>query len=169
LRTINLGGSRRPVSGGRGTQTEAIFDGDSEPRQQSARNPPETLPGRNGVVALRPACRLAGAKRVEADYHDGIDAIERAVKRGHGTIIANALDFSDLMTREGFRLFREGLEIRLLNVVQKAGDALIDAAAIRKTFEFWVKNSAQLENSWKAIVDDVEWCTSLRWAAPREI
>jgi hypothetical protein len=36
-------------------------------------------------------------------------------------------------------------------------------------FEFRIKEPAQLENRWKAIVDYGEWCTSLRWTAPGEI
>jgi len=126
----------------------------------------EEMPDR---LDFRRGCHLIGAQRVEADHYDGINAGERAVERRHCSIISDAFDLNDLMARLRFGLLGKGLEVRFLNVVQKAGDALINMAAIRQTFEFRLKKSAQLENRWKAIFDDREWCTGLCRSAPSEI
>jgi hypothetical protein len=126
----------------------------------------EEMPDR---IDFRLGCSLIGAQRVEADHHDAIDASERAIERRHCAIIGDAFDLNDRMSRQSFGLFGKGLEIRFLDVVQKTGDALIDMGAIRQTFEFRVKKSAQLEDRWKAIFDNGKWCTDLTWSAPREI
>jgi hypothetical protein len=212
-RTIDLDGCWRPVRRRR-PQTKAIIDRYAKPSEQCAREAAETLPGRNGVVAMVPifgelafnavlshrtysladvvmrtnedqvigvieempdrinfrrCCRLMGAQRVETDHHDAIDTVEPAIERRHCAIIGDAFDLNDRTARQRFGLFGEGLEIRFLDVVQKARDALIDMAAIRQAFECRVKKSAQFEYRWKAIVDDKERRTGLRGSAPCEI
>ena len=126
----------------------------------------EEMPDR---VDFRRGCCLIGAQRVEADHHDAIDPVERAIERGHCAIIGDAFDLNDRMARQRFGLFGKDLEIWFLDVVQKASDALIDMATVRQRLKFRVKKSAQFEHRWKAIVDDDERCTGLRWSAPREI
>ena len=126
----------------------------------------EELPDRLDFCS---ACRLPGAQRVEADDYDAIDAVEPAIERRHCAIIGDALALNDLVVRQRFGLFGEGLEIRFLDVIQKAGDALINLAGIRQSFEFWIKETAQLENRGKAIIDHGERSTGFRSTAPREI
>jgi hypothetical protein len=126
----------------------------------------EKMPDR---LHFRSACRLLGAQRVEADDYDAIDAVEPAIERRHCAIIADALDLNDLVARQRFGLFSEGLKIRFLDVIQKAGDALINLAGIRQSFEFWIKETAQLENRGKAIIYHGEGSTGFRSTAPREI
>jgi hypothetical protein len=118
---------------------------------------------------FRRACRLAGAERIEADYDNAIDAVQRAIERRHRAIFTGAFDLNDLMTRQGFGLFRKPLEVRFLDVVQKAGDALVNLGAIRQALEFRVEEPAQFENRWEAILDDGKWRAGLCWAAPGEI
>jgi hypothetical protein len=212
--TINLDVRRRPLRGRRGPQTEAIFDRYAEPSQQGAREAAETLPGRNGVVAMVPmfgdlafnailshrtrsfsdvvmgtnedqvirvieempdrlnfhsGCRLSGAQRVEADDYDAIDAHERAIERRPCAIICDAFDLNELVACQCLGLFGEDLEIRFLDVIQKACDTLINLAGIRQLLEIWIKETPQLENRWEAIIDDGEWRAGFRWAAPGEI
>jgi hypothetical protein len=115
------------------------------------------------------SCRLAGTQRVEADDHNTIHAIEHGIERCYCAAVGDALDLDNGMTRLRFGLFRESLEIRLLNVVQEAGNALIDGTVIRQMFELRVKKPAQLENRWEAIVDDGERRAGFAWPAPGEV
>jgi hypothetical protein len=91
---------------------------------------------------FRRGCRLASAERIEADYDNAIDAVERAIERRHGTVITGAFDLNDLMTRQSFGLFGKSLKVRFLDVVQEARDALVNLGAIRQAFELWVEEPA---------------------------
>ena len=81
---------------------------------------------------FRRACCLTGAQRVETNDYDAIDAVERAIEGRHCAIIGDAFDLNDFVARQRFRLFGEGLEIRLLDVVQKSADSLINFVAVRQ-------------------------------------
>jgi hypothetical protein len=115
------------------------------------------------------ACRLLGAERVEADDHNTIDALEDTIERGHCAIIVDAFDLNDLAPGQRFGLFGEHLEIRLLNVVQKTRNALIDLVGIRELFEFRVEEPTQFENCRKTIVDDGKRRSRFRWTAPGKV
>jgi hypothetical protein len=126
----------------------------------------EEMPDR---LHFRRGCRLFGAEGVKADYHDGIDAGKSAIERGHRAIISDAFDLNDRIACQRLGLFDESLENWFLNMVQKAGDALIELAAVRQPFKFRKKEPAQLEDRWKPIVDYRKWCTSLGRTAAAEI
>jgi hypothetical protein len=126
----------------------------------------EEMPDR---LHFRRACRLSGAERIEADDHNAVDTVERDIERRHCARIVYALDLNDLAARQPLGLFGKRLEIRLLDEIQKAGDALIGLIAIRQSFELGVKEPAQLENRWKTIVNHGKWRAGLRWTAPGEI
>jgi hypothetical protein len=80
---------------------------------------------------------LIRAKGIEADHDDGVGAADqRVVEPLLGTLIADALDLYGLATGLGFGQFSKRREVRLLDVVEKARDALIYAGRIRKAFKF---------------------------------
>ncbi len=118
---------------------------------------------------FRRGCSLIGAQRVEADHDDAIDTVEGAIESRQGAIIGDAFDLYDRMAGQKLGLFGKGLEIGFLYMVQKSGDTLVDGVVVRQHFEFWIKKPAQLEYGGKAIFDDTQSGTGLRWTAPREI
>lgn len=84
-------------------------------------------------------CRLAAAQRVEADDYDAVDPVQCLIERRRCTIICDAFDLNGLVVRQCFGSLGEGLEIWFLDMIQKAGDALINLRSIRQLFEFWIK------------------------------
>jgi hypothetical protein len=54
-------------------------------------------------------------------------------------------------------------------VVQEAGNTWVNMVTIRQPFKFWVEKPAQLENRWKAILNDRERSAGLGRTAPGEI
>jgi hypothetical protein len=71
---------------------------------------------------FRRGCRLIGSERIEADYHDAIDAGESPVERCHCAIIGDAFNLKDRPPGQRLGLLDEGLEIRF---------SLIDAVSAR--------------------------------------
>ncbi len=83
---------------------------------------------------------LIGPERIEADDDDGIDMLDQRIieERPHA-IIALTLDLDDGIACQFLGQRGEGREIGLLDVIQEAGDALIDVRAVRQRLELGVE------------------------------
>ncbi len=113
---------------------------------------------------------LAGAEGVEADDDDGVRVRNCCVvEQRRGAVLVHAFDLDDGMLGQRAGQLGESGEIRLLDVVEEASDALIDIAAVRQALISGIEEPAQLEDRREAIFDDGQWRARLRRMAPGKI
>jgi hypothetical protein len=112
-------------------------------------------------------CFLRRSKRIETDDNQGIDPLDHVViEQSLAAVGLDAFQFKDRLAALGTRLLREGDKVLLHDVIQEAGNALVEAVRIGELLKAWIKHPATFEERRKSIFDDGKGCADFAGTAP---